>query len=108
MRTRSRLVFSSDECTRFWPKSNTLPARIAKVEFLGAFCLVGLNMEGRGLPALVANVPRHEVEGGGIGYVEWRYDEQSNALTTTEPLHQFQPRHPGEQRPANGEQRDQQ
>jgi iron(III) transport system ATP-binding protein len=45
---------------------NTFAGSISKVEFLGAFCLVGLNMEGRGLPALVANVPRHEVEGSGM------------------------------------------
>jgi iron(III) transport system ATP-binding protein len=45
---------------------NTLAARITKVEFLGAFCLVGLATEAQGMPALVANVPRHEVDGCGM------------------------------------------
>ena len=43
---------------------NTLGARIAKVEFLGAFCMVGLTLDAKGAPALVANVPRHDVDSG--------------------------------------------
>jgi iron(III) transport system ATP-binding protein len=45
---------------------NTLGAKITKVEFLGAFCLVGLSLDAAGLPALVANVPRQVVDGGGM------------------------------------------
>ena len=43
---------------------NMLGARIAKVEFLGAFCMVGLTLDAAGTPALVANVPRHDVDVG--------------------------------------------
>jgi len=43
---------------------NMLDARIAKVEFLGAFCMVGLTLDAGGAPALVANVPRHDVDVG--------------------------------------------
>jgi iron(III) transport system ATP-binding protein len=43
---------------------NTLPATIAKVEFLGAFCMVGLTLDAAGAPTLVANVPRHDVDVG--------------------------------------------
>jgi iron(III) transport system ATP-binding protein len=43
---------------------NRLGATIAKVEFLGAFCMVGLTLDGVGAPALVANVPRHDVDTG--------------------------------------------
>jgi iron(III) transport system ATP-binding protein len=45
---------------------NTLAARIAKVEFLGAFCMVGLTLDAGGAPALVANVPRHDVDLGNM------------------------------------------
>jgi putative spermidine/putrescine transport system ATP-binding protein len=41
---------------------NRFGARIAKVEFLGAFCMVGLTLDAPGAPALVANVPRHDVD----------------------------------------------
>ncbi len=43
---------------------NTLEAHIAKVEFLGAFCMVGVTLDAAGAPALVANVPRHDVDAG--------------------------------------------
>ena len=43
---------------------NRLDAHIAKVEFLGAFCMVGLTLDATGTPALVANVPRHDVDVG--------------------------------------------
>jgi iron(III) transport system ATP-binding protein len=47
---------------------NRLGARIAKVEFLGAFCMVGLTLDaaGAGAPALVANVPRQDVDAGNM------------------------------------------
>jgi iron(III) transport system ATP-binding protein len=45
---------------------NRLGARIAKVEFLGAFCMVGLTLDAAGVPALVANVPRQEVDAGHV------------------------------------------
>ena len=45
---------------------NTLGARISKVEFLGAFCMVGVTLDAAGAPALVANVPRHEVDATGM------------------------------------------
>ncbi len=41
---------------------NQFSAHIAKVEFLGAFCMVGVTLDAAGAPALVANVPRHEVD----------------------------------------------
>ena len=40
---------------------NTLPATVAKIEFLGAFCMVGVALDTPGLPPLVVNVPRHVV-----------------------------------------------
>jgi iron(III) transport system ATP-binding protein len=40
---------------------NTLPATVAKIEFLGAFCMVGVALDSPGLPPLVVNVPRHVV-----------------------------------------------
>ena len=46
------------------PGTNTLDAHIAKVEFLGAFCMVGLTLDAAGAPVLVANVPRHDVDAG--------------------------------------------
>ncbi|MCC7326344.1 MAG: putative 2-aminoethylphosphonate ABC transporter ATP-binding protein [Burkholderiales bacterium] len=46
--------------------AGALPARIAKVEFLGAFCLVGLELAGDDVPVLVANVPRQVVDGAGL------------------------------------------
>ena len=41
---------------------NQFGARIAKVEFLGAFCMVGVTLDTPGAPTLVANVPRHDVD----------------------------------------------
>jgi len=41
--------------------TNTLPATVAKVEFLGAFCMVGVALDTPGVPPLVLNVPRHAV-----------------------------------------------
>ncbi|MGH8519656.1 MAG: ATP-binding cassette domain-containing protein, partial [Panacagrimonas sp.] len=43
-------------------KGNTLPATVAKIEFLGAFCMVGIALDAAGAPALVANVPRQTVD----------------------------------------------
>ena len=45
---------------------NTVTARVAKVEFLGAFCVLGLAVEDGEFPALSANVPRHAVDAGGL------------------------------------------
>ena len=42
------------------------PARIAKIEFLGAFCLVGLSLDASDTPALVANVPRQLADSAGL------------------------------------------
>jgi iron(III) transport system ATP-binding protein len=41
--------------------TNTLPATVAKIEFLGAFCMVGVALDTPGAPPLVLNVPRHTV-----------------------------------------------
>ncbi|MCC6196972.1 MAG: putative 2-aminoethylphosphonate ABC transporter ATP-binding protein [Burkholderiales bacterium] len=46
--------------------ADSLPARIAKIEFLGAFCLVGLALDAADAPALVANVPRQVADGVGL------------------------------------------
>src|SRR5206468_5828656 len=40
---------------------NTLPAKVAKIEFLGAFCMVGVALDTPGVPTLVINVPRQIV-----------------------------------------------
>jgi iron(III) transport system ATP-binding protein len=45
---------------------NALPASVTKVEFLGAFCLVGIALAASGTPPLVANVPRQAVDAGGL------------------------------------------
>jgi len=45
---------------------NALPARVTKVEFLGAFCLVGLAPDVAGVPPLTANVARQAVDAGGF------------------------------------------
>ena len=45
---------------------NALPASVTKVEFLGAFCLVGIALAAAGTPPLVANVPRQAVDAGGL------------------------------------------
>ena len=37
-------------------------AKIAKVEFLGAFCMVGLALDAADTPPLLANVPRQKVD----------------------------------------------
>ena len=72
---RRRAPPSSSTCARRKSRStpasaangNTLPARIAKVEFLGAFCMVGLALDAAGVPSLVANVPRQDVDAGAHG-----------------------------------------
>jgi iron(III) transport system ATP-binding protein len=46
--------------------ANTLAGKVAKVEFLGAFCMVGIQLDSGGAPTLVANVPRQKVDDGGI------------------------------------------
>jgi iron(III) transport system ATP-binding protein len=38
------------------------PARVARIEFLGAFCLVALSLDSPDAPQVVANVPRHAVD----------------------------------------------
>jgi iron(III) transport system ATP-binding protein len=43
---------------------DALSATVAKVEFLGAFCLVGIALDAADTPALVANVPRQQVDAG--------------------------------------------
>ena len=43
---------------------DALAAKVAKVEFLGAFCMVGIALDAAGTPALVASVPRHQVDTG--------------------------------------------
>jgi iron(III) transport system ATP-binding protein len=45
---------------------NALAGTISKVEFLGAFCMVGVTLDGSGSPRLVANVSRQQVDSGGI------------------------------------------
>jgi len=45
---------------------NALAAKVTKVEFLGAFCMVGLAVDAFDVPALVANVPRQAVDAGGL------------------------------------------
>jgi iron(III) transport system ATP-binding protein len=45
---------------------NRLGATISKVEFLGAFCMVGLALDALGAPPLLANVPRHDVDAGNM------------------------------------------
>jgi iron(III) transport system ATP-binding protein len=46
--------------------SNSLVARVSKIEFMGPFCLLGLAAEGSGMPPLVASVSRHAVDAGGL------------------------------------------
>ena len=38
------------------------PAKVSRIEFLGAFCLVGLALDTTDAPQVVANVPRHAVD----------------------------------------------
>jgi iron(III) transport system ATP-binding protein len=45
---------------------NAFAAKVTKVEFLGAFCMVGLAVDAADVPALVANVPRQAVDAGGF------------------------------------------
>jgi iron(III) transport system ATP-binding protein len=47
-------------------KLDAWPARVAKVEFLGAFCLVGIALDAADVPPLVANVPRQVADGIGL------------------------------------------
>ncbi|HVF62666.1 MAG TPA: putative 2-aminoethylphosphonate ABC transporter ATP-binding protein [Casimicrobiaceae bacterium] len=44
------------------PGVNALAATISRVEFLGAFCMVGLALDGTGAPPIVANVSRQIVD----------------------------------------------
>ncbi len=46
--------------------ANAVAAKVTKVEFLGAFCMVGVQLESGGAPPLVANVPRQQVDAGGF------------------------------------------
>jgi len=46
--------------------SGSFPAHIAKVEFLGAFCMVALSPDAADVPALMANVPRQVADGIGF------------------------------------------
>ncbi|MEP7182702.1 MAG: putative 2-aminoethylphosphonate ABC transporter ATP-binding protein [Betaproteobacteria bacterium] len=46
--------------------ANAIAAKVTKVEFLGAFCMVGLALDASDVPALTANVPRHAVDAGGF------------------------------------------
>jgi iron(III) transport system ATP-binding protein len=46
--------------------ANALLAKVTKVEFLGAFCLIGLATDAPGVPPLTANVPRQAVDAGGL------------------------------------------
>jgi iron(III) transport system ATP-binding protein len=41
--------------------ANTLPARVAKIEFLGAFCMVAVALDLPGTPGLTVNLPRQAV-----------------------------------------------
>ena len=41
---------------------NTLEAKIGKIEFLGAFCMIGIALDAADAPSLVANVPRQAVD----------------------------------------------
>ena len=46
--------------------SGSFPAHIAKIEFLGAFCMVALSLDAADVPLLVANVPRQIADGLGF------------------------------------------
>jgi iron(III) transport system ATP-binding protein len=46
--------------------AEALRARVSKIEFLGAFCLVGVVLEGNETAPLVANVPRQFADGLGL------------------------------------------
>jgi iron(III) transport system ATP-binding protein len=47
--------------------ANALPARIGKIEFLGAFCMVGIALDGAEAQTLLANVPRQAVDAAHLG-----------------------------------------
>ena len=42
--------------------SNALPAKIGKIEFLGAFCMIGIALDAADAPPLIANVPRQAAD----------------------------------------------
>jgi iron(III) transport system ATP-binding protein len=42
------------------------PAKVAKVEFLGAFCLIGIALDGDNMPPLTANVPRQTADAANL------------------------------------------
>ena len=46
--------------------AHALPARVAKIEFLGAFCLVGVVLDNGDEAPLVCNVPRQLADGAGL------------------------------------------
>ncbi|MCC6867772.1 MAG: putative 2-aminoethylphosphonate ABC transporter ATP-binding protein [Burkholderiales bacterium] len=46
--------------------AHALPARVSKIEFLGAFCMVGVVLEGSEAAPLVANVSRQFADGAGL------------------------------------------
>ena len=46
--------------------AGSFPAHIAKVEFLGAFCMVALSPDAADVPSLMANVPRQVADGIGF------------------------------------------
>ena len=43
------------------PAANTVGAKVARIEFLGAFCMVGVALDATDAPTLVVNLPRHAV-----------------------------------------------
>ena len=45
---------------------DALAAKVAKVEFLGAFCMVGIALDAAGTSALIASMPRQQVDAGGL------------------------------------------
>lgn len=46
--------------------AHALPAKVSRIEFLGAFCLVGVVLEGHDGALLVANVSRQFADGTGL------------------------------------------
>jgi iron(III) transport system ATP-binding protein len=46
--------------------ANAMPGKIAKVEFLGAFCMVGVTIGSGDAVPLTVNVPRQQVDAGGF------------------------------------------
>jgi iron(III) transport system ATP-binding protein len=45
---------------------NNLAAKIGKIEFLGAFCMIGIALDATDAPMLVANVPRQTVDAANL------------------------------------------